>query len=189
VLGNDSESFDNKIALCLDCHKEYDANKTVESYNNMLELKRRLFAELRAKKALSGESIERELATVVQQLSQVRDEELSGLEKLSYDSLKVSQKVDITPLRKRIEADVTSYYPYCKQCFKDIDATGVSFDIVCLTVKKSYLKLKTGGLDKEAIYEKLTDWLVSKTHVSRVACGIMVSFFVQNCDVYDEISK
>lgn len=189
VVGDDSESFENKIALCLDCHTEYDANKTVESYNEMLELKRRLYAELRAKKELSGENIEAELTTVVKQLSEVSDEDLDGIGKLSYESLKVSQKVDIFPLRKRIESDVTSFYPFCRQRFKDIDSTGTKFNIICLSVKKSYLKLKSKGLGKEEIFEQMTDWLVSKTHASRAACGIMVSFFVQNCDVYDEISK
>lgn len=40
VLGDDSECFENKIALCRDCHKEYDEHKTVEKYYDMLNLKR-----------------------------------------------------------------------------------------------------------------------------------------------------
>ena len=125
----------------------------------------------------------------VKQLSEVSDEDLKGIGKLNYNSLKISQKVEMVPLRKRIEADVTSYYPFCRQCFKEIDETGTLFDIICLSIRKSYLKLKSEGLDKEEIFEKMTDWLVSKTHASRVSCGIMLSFFVQNCDMYDEISK
>ena len=189
MLGDDSESYENKIALCYDCHTKYDANKTVESYNEMLELKRRLYTELRAKKEISGENIEKELTIVVEHLSEVSDEDLEEVGKLSYDSLKVSQKVEIVPLRRRIEADVTSFYPYCRQCFKEIDGTGTRFNIICLLVKKSYMKLKSEGLDKEKIFEQMTDWLISKTHASRVACGIILSFFVQNCDVYDEIPE
>lgn len=188
VDGVDSESFENKIALCKNCHDEYDAKKTVESYNQMLELKRRLYAELKAKKMLSDENIEAELTAVVKELSKARQEDLDGSGSLNYSSLKISQKVDIVHLCKRIEGDVSAYYPFCKQKFKEVDSTGCSFDIVCLSVKRGYKKLKKEGLDKETIFEKMTSWFVAKTHASYNACAIMVSFFVQNCDVYDEIS-
>ena len=189
VDGDDSEAFENKIALCKNCHDEYDAKKTVESYNQMLELKRHLHSELKAKKMLSEENIEDELTAVVKALSTAKQEDLNGIGSLNYSSLKVSQKVEIVHLCKRIEGDVTAYYPFCKQKFKEVDTTDSSFNIVCLSVKKGYLKLKKDGLDKETIFEQMTNWFVSKTHASYNACAIMVSFFVQNCDIYDEISK
>lgn len=189
VDGEDSESFENKIALCKDCHDEYDAKKTVESYKKMLELKRHLHSELKAKKMLSGENIEEELTTVVRLLANVSQEELDGIGSLNYSSLKVSQKVEIPHLRKRIEGDVASFYLFCEQKFKETDPTGDSFDIVCTSVKKSYKKLKKERFDKESIYEQMTNWFVSKTHASYNACAIMVSFFVQNCEIYDEIPK
>ena len=46
VDGENSESLDNKIALCRDCHKIYDDDTTEVSYNQMLELKRKLAVEL-----------------------------------------------------------------------------------------------------------------------------------------------
>lgn len=187
VDGEDSEAFENKIALCKNCHDEYDAKKTVESYNKMLELKRHLYSELKAKKMLSVENIEDELTDVVRKLSTASQVDLDGAGELNYSSLKVSRKVDIVHLRKRIEGDVTAYYPFCRQKFKEIDTSGCGFNVVCLSVKKSYLKLKGEGLDKETIFEQMTNWLVSKTHASYNACAIMVSFFVQNCDIYDEI--
>ncbi len=189
VDGDSSESFENKIALCKDCHDAYDAHKTVDSYNEMLELKRRLNLELKAKKMLSGENIEDELTAVIKSLSCANNEDLEGAERMRYDTLQVSQKVDIPYLCKRIEGDVTSYYPFCRKKFKEIADAGDKFTIICLSVKKNYLKLKAQGLDKEEIFEQLTDWLESKTHAGRNACEIMISFFVQNCDVYDEISK
>lgn len=189
VDGDDSEAFENKIALCKNCHDEYDAKKTLETYNEMLDLKRRLHSELMAKKMLSDENIEDELTEVVQGLAGASQDDLEKIGEMSYSSLKVSQKVDILHLRKRIENDVTSYYPFCKQKFKEKDPTGDGFNVICLSVKKSYKKLKKEGLEKEAIFEQMTNWLVSKTHASYNACAIMVSFFVQNCDIYDEISK
>ena len=76
----------------------------------MLDLKRRLHSELMAKKMLSDENIEDELTEVVQGLAGASQDDLEKIGELSYSSLKVSQKVDILHLRKRIENDVTSYY-------------------------------------------------------------------------------
>ena len=189
VDGDNSEAFENKIALCKDCHDNYDSNKTVASYNDMLDLKRRLHLDLLAKKMMSGENIEDELSSVVRSLSSATAKELEDWDQLSYSSLKVSQKVDIPLLCKRIEGDVTSFYPYCRQKFREIDSSGSQFEIICMTVRRGYLKLRKQGLGKEEIFEQLANWLVSKTHASKNACEIIVSFFVQNCDVYDEISK
>ena len=52
VLGENSESFENKIALCRDCHKEYDEHKTVEKYNAMLKLKKKLFCVVKSSRSL-----------------------------------------------------------------------------------------------------------------------------------------
>ena len=152
VDGDNSEAFENKIALCKDCHDNYDANKTVASYNDMLDLKRRLHLDLLAKKMMSGENIEDELSIVVMALSSATAEELDDWGPLSYTSLKVSQKVELPLLCKRIEGDVTSFYPYCRQKFREIDTSGSQFDIICLTVRRGYLKLKEKGLGKDVAF-------------------------------------
>ena len=36
-LGSDSESFENKIALCKDCHNQQDYHTTAEDYLKLLE--------------------------------------------------------------------------------------------------------------------------------------------------------
>ena len=38
-LGSDSESFENKIALCKDCHNQQDYHTTVEDYLKLLKKK------------------------------------------------------------------------------------------------------------------------------------------------------
>lgn len=39
-LGDNSESYDNKIALCQDCHKTQDFHTTKEDYINLLNIKK-----------------------------------------------------------------------------------------------------------------------------------------------------
>lgn len=68
VDGDSSESLENWIALCHDCHTRYDEQKTVVGYQQMLDLKRHLAAELKAKKAIAGERVEDDLDNAINSL-------------------------------------------------------------------------------------------------------------------------
>jgi len=189
VDGDDSESLDNKIALCHDCHTKYDDNTTEVSYGKMLDLKRRLAVGLKAKKEISRESIEENIVKAISVLSGMKKEDLQGSEELAYKSLKVSQKIEDYTLCVDIENRVTKYFNFVKESFKRFDPNGDRFELICVSVKKVYLKLKTQSLSQNEIFDMITDWFVAKTHGTKTVCEIMTSFFVQNCDIYDEISK
>lgn len=189
VDGDSSETLENWIALCHDCHKRYDEQKTIVSYQQMLEMKRRLAAELKAKKAIAGERIEDELDKAIKSLVNLDKKKLEEAGKLGYEAMTVREKIpDDEVLCLNIEDKVTLFFNYIAAQFKLHDPSGIHFELICTSVKKVYLTLKVASLGKSAIFEKITDWFVSKTQSPRHICEIMTSFFVQNCDVY-EISK
>lgn len=186
VDGDSSESLENWIALCHDCHTRYDELKTIVSYQQMLDLKRRLAAELKAKKAIAGERIEDDLDKAVKSLVNLKKDELEKVGHLGYEAMAVREKVpDDEVLCLNIEDKVTRYFNYIVAQFKLQDPSGVRFDLICTSVKKVYLTLKVANLSKSDIFEKITDWFASKTQAPRHICEIMTSFFVQNCDVYE----
>ena len=178
-----------EIALCRNCHKIYDDNTTEVSYNQMLELKRKLSVELKAKKEISSVLIEDDIVKVISVLTSMNKEDLDKSGNLEYKSLAISRKVEDYILRSDIESKVTQYFNYVRDCFKRYDANGDRFELICHNVKGLYLKLKADKLTQHEIYDTITDWFVSKTQGTRSACAIMTSFFVQNCDIFDEISK
>lgn len=189
VDGENSESLDNKIALCRDCHKIYDDDTTEVSYNQMLELKRKLAVELKAKKEISSVLIEDDIVKVISVLASMNKEDLDKSGNLEYKSLAISRKVEDYILRSDIESKVTQYFNYVRDSFKRYDVNGDRFELICHNVKGLYLKLKADKLAQHEIYDAITDWFVSKTQETRSACAIMTSFFVQNCDIFDEISQ
>lgn len=189
VDGDNSESLENKIALCRDCHKIYDTNTTEVSYTQMLELKRELSNRLKTKKEISHEIIEEDIAKAIEQLVDLDVKELDKVGQLEYNALNVADKVkEDFVLRCEIEDCVIRYFNYVRQLFKNLDPYGTKFELLCISVKKLYLKLKQEQLSQNDIFEELTEWFISKTRASRSVCQIMTSFFVQNCDVY-EISE
>lgn len=189
VEGDNSESMENKIALCLNCHTIYDDHKTEAKYKEMLELKRKKAAELKAKHILAKANLEEDLGNAIVALVKLDAKELKNAGKLKYKSLMVKQKVEDQLLCSSIENQVTRYFPLINTRFKMLDSTGLRHEIVCKSVNLEYKKLTQLNLTQDQIFEKITDWFESKTCVSRPACEIMTSYFVQKCDIYDEISK
>ena len=68
---------------------------------------------------------------------------------------------------------------------------GVSFNIIRAEVNAVYKKLEAIGLDQEEICDELSNWFLDsfgfgKSH--RTAAYIVVSFFIQLCDVFEPFS-
>ena len=58
-------------------------------------------------------------------------------------------------------------------------------DTIYSQVKTYYIKLKRDGLDQAQIFSALTEWIKKTSNSdSTEVSEIIVSFFVQNCEVY-----
>lgn len=190
VLGENSECFDNKIVLCRDCHKEYDEHKTIEKYNTMLNLKKKLLQNSKAQTALSHNVVEKELLDVVQQISSLStaSDLKSEMEPLSYTVMNVKEKIPSNKfLRNEVENLVSNYFIYLKDLFKSLDE--ISFETIASSFRHSYWQAKKENLDQEEIFESLVNWVKSKTRCSSTIARILVSYFIQSCDVYGKISR
>ena len=117
------------------------------------------------------------------------------LAKLRMDALKVRQKIEPTNklLIDSITDDITHYYNYIEGLFADIDGReSGTFDRIASEVRLAYQKIKNEGLSQEAVVEYMTNWLKEKLPVgqrNQMAISAVISFFVQNCEVFDEISE
>lgn len=191
VAGINSEDTLNKIALCHECHKFYDDNKTVESYDEMFDLKAEKHKALIAKKMIANLNIESELSTIISRIGRLTDDEVDSLEKLEYKALKISDKVEeeYRLLRRRIENEVLLYFSFIKQEFSNQPIGSFAFDTIASNVRHAYFLLRDKGLDKREINKQMVAWFVRKTNCEIEACQIMVSFFVQDCEIYEELPK
>ena len=73
----------------------------------------------------------------------------------------------------------------------DRDGTG-DFNLIASEVKLAYQKLDNGLLSQDEIVNGLSEWIKNKSGVGSKnmrACHIVVAFFIQNCEVFREISK
>ncbi len=191
-LGASCEDFENKIALCRDCHALYDANTTKEEYLKILNIKKSLLAAESTKVSIATKDIEEELILIIETLSSATDEKILE-QALKYKGIKIAKKVEneYHLLRRKIESNVYTYYGIIKENMRNLsDENKLNFDLVASEVRTVYLKAKEFTNDKVMIFESLVQWLQTKMfQASRESCEAMISFFVQNCEVFDEISE
>lgn len=188
LLGDNSEDFQNKIALCPICHKKYDTNKSREEYERLVKIKKKKYSLLLTKENMTKQCLEDDIVSVLDAISNISDEIFDGIEK--YTALKISQKIDAkhTALKRKIENYVSDYYLFIEEQLKNLDAKGLKFNRIKAQIHSVYTQREFD--DPEDIFRLIVEWIKSKNNLlDDTACEIVVSFFVQNCEVFDEISK
>ena len=191
-LGDTCEDFENKIALCKTCHGYYDDHTTKEEYLKILAIKKELLTINKIQEKLSAEEIEEELLLIMEQLSNATDREIEEVS-LKYKGIKVANKIEeqYCLLRRRVEFNVCTYYGFIKDNMKNLsEQKRLNFDLLAAEIRTAYLKSAGNTEDKIIIFNSMVSWMKSKiTSASKEACEVMVSFFIQNCEVFDEISE
>lgn len=178
------DSPENLIALDADCAEKYLLNPTVDEYRHLWEIKAQLAKNYVAKQAVNGVQLEDDIRTVLDALSTIRD--TSELVALEYDALRIDEKFDAENfiLKNETQVQVVTYYRYIEKVFSNSNA---DFDMIASEIKVSSMKLEKAGLSQADVISQLSEWMRNKAGLgtdSRLACNIVVSFFIQNCEVF-----
>lgn len=187
IPGGDINGMENLLAACRKCHDDYDKYFTKDEFDKWVAIKDRLRRDRDIKQFFSKYTIEDEIRVVIEKLVDIESDETDF--RLDYKALRIEEKLfnSVTfILKKSIENDVVDYFYLIQSAFKEIDKLYPGkFDLLSSQIKTFYLKCNEGGHSKQMIYHHLVNWLNNKTsNTSPKACEIILSFFIQNCEVY-----
>lgn len=189
-LGNNCEDFENKIALCVSCHQTQDLHTTVDEYIRLLNIKKHCLEKTVLHDTTSTLGLEIEIQKVVEKLTQLLD---SDLAELNYEPVPIANKFTNQEvlLKFKISSYVTYFYPYIRDCFKNLDGkNGFNLQVLSGQIHNAFLKMDTISKNKADIFSEIVEWIKNKTQSdSQEACEAIVSFFVQNCEVFYEITE
>ena len=134
--------------------------------------------------------LELEISDIVKKVCSLREDEMA---RLNYTPVKLTKKfsADEFLLKTQIGMYVTSYYPYIRDCFKEVEGVnGFRLTALSLQINSCFTKMEGISDNKADIVDKLVEWVMAKTlSTSRDACEAVISFFVQNCEVFHEITE
>lgn len=187
------DSDENHMALCTLCALDYEADPTLEVFEQLEKIKRTLVQQNVLHQSLENIDLEEEISHIIIGLIDMTVE--AGLVPLNMSALRVEQKIhkENRLLINSISDDVVRYYKFIEEQFRDADSrVSNTFERVASEVKLAYEKLEGTDLAQEQVYEELIAWTMRKLQYSerhRLAARIVISFFVQNCEVFHEVSK
>jgi len=178
------DSPENLIALDEECSNRYLISPTVEEYKKLREIKDVITRNFAAKSAVNAVQLEDDIRTVLDALSQIRS--TSELVQLEYDALHIEEKFEPENfiLKNETQVQVVMYYRYIEKVFSESDS---DFDTIAAEIKISSQKLEKAGLPQSEVIVQLSEWIRNKACLSsnqQLACNIVVSFFIQNCEVF-----
>lgn len=191
-LSQDVNHPNNIIALCQACHDELDNPRTVEEYRELVDFKKNCIEKNTAKKEWRAHPLEKEISIIIDALYQ---------EKLPHDDChisynpktienKVGNHLDLLTKRK-IQAYVLNYFSIVKKHLSNADQKfpNVS-EHISQQIRIHYLALQKQGVSKQVIFDSLSGWVKQKTGLKSIdAPEIIVAFFIQNCEVFEDASK
>ena len=186
------DSVDNLIALCPDCAAAYIHNPTPQEYERLLQKKNEIVRIHAGKIAASGSDLEKEIVEIIKAVIGINKR--TQLKRFS-DPVKVKDKIrpEFYALQQEMEDRVVKYYPFIEEKFSALDGiNGASFNVIRSEVNVVYQKLEAAGMNQEEICDELSNWILESFSFGsshKTAGYIVVSFFIQLCDVFRPIKE
>lgn len=189
-LGENSETFENKIALCKECHGTQDYHTTIEDYLCLLNKKKACLLETALHDATITLGLEMEIEEVIRFICEFKE---SDIAKLNYQAIPITNKFlpNEVAMKSKVLGYVLTYFVYIRDLFNRMDKTnGFNFDVLSGQIHACFLKMNSTNASKYEIFEQMVEWINNKTkRTSRNACEAIVSFFIQHCEVFNEITE
>lgn len=189
-LSKDPNHLDNLVCLCESCHTKFDKPRTVEEYQKLVLKKKDLIRLNNEKSIWKNTILENEIGQIIHSLAS-GDIDFEVDEMLNYDPLTIDKKTDdsITILTKRkIHRNVQDYYHIIRQKFVDLDnETPLTTETISTQIKSHYLLLskRNESTNQKEIFDGMVNWLKRQTNqTTHDASEIVVSYFIQNCEVF-----
>lgn len=188
----DLDSLDNKILLCRDCAGEYLVDPSAGEYRTLVMKKRQHRDDMSLQDKMDDISVEKGIREILDALADMKRPP-QPIDSSKWEAYRVDKKIpdDNGCLQDRVTYWVLRYYRYIESQFKQTERTPpLRFKKVKNEVSQCFETLDEANLPQNDIFEYLVKWLEDQTDChNRDALEAMISFFVQNCEVFNATSE
>lgn len=183
-------SYENLIAMCHDCFQSY-VFKHTKAEEKELQVMKKLQSDARStRRTLDEVAIEKGITKVIDNLGKVKPNQLLTL---NYDAVSVPEKINEDLhlfLVHEVTGHVARYFLFIEKTMQDLERRKLfSDDLFRAQIKESYRKLAEKKNSPELIYSALSERLRSITKQDIRFCSIVISYFIQSCEVFDATTK
>lgn len=187
---NKLATVDNLIALCPKCHAAHLLKNSKQVTNHLRDVKNLLSMHKKNLQLLDETALEKGLIGVIGCLKKLKETDLGDP---SYDPKQLREKIDpsvYTSLFISVNNFVTMYFLRLKEIMINLDKRDeIDFEEIQDQMKAIYRRLKKNNKSKMEIFKEITGKVHRVTMQDDIYCQIVVSYFIQSCEVFDATAE
>lgn len=187
-VGDDSPN--NKMVLCRNCYEEFIADKTGEIAKKLQVIKRNMLIDNMYADTIDEITIEQEIEQVLDSLTSIKS--AKDLQLLNYAPVKVEKKIpEDFLLCDKVKGYVVRYFNHVADKLKQLNSENkLKYVLIGSEIKTVYLAFEQLNYSQSEIFDLMTNWLMGKTGCNKKeACEIVIAYYIQNCEVFNEVAE
>lgn len=175
------------IVLCVDCAREID-KCSEDDKKALIAQKNELTVMSEVRDVVARQVLERQIEDLLREIDGVDATEDT---QLKQTPIEVDKKIQEKRLRDRVRADVTQLYDAVNSSLDRLSGESkLNVDKFAKSIKRMYEDASEKSVSQSDIYNSLVDVLFERTgRRYREAAAVVISYFVQRCEVFDEITE
>lgn len=184
-----ASTIDNLLAVCPQCQATYTLDENNKKLMKELKgIKSVLSDHQQSVDMLESLNLDKGITNVIKKAAKLGEKDLKDA---SLDPKEIKQKLNPTEdaaLYYTVNGYVTVYFRKIKEIMTNLDKRGeIDYEEVQNQIHAIYLRLKKKKKSRIEIFNEIADKIHRITLQDDIYCKIVVSYFVQSCEVFDAI--
>ena len=180
----------NLLAVCPHCFATYQLNYSKKLSKELQAIKSVLSTHKKTVYLLDELPLEKGIVGVIKRIKQLGEKDLANA---SLDPKEIRQKInpaDNATLYNVVSNYATTYFQQIDDIMKNLDKRkDVDYEEIQDQINALYRKLKKTKKSQFEIFNEITGKIRRVTLQDDIYCQIVVSYFIQKCEVFDAITK
>lgn len=182
-------TVENLLALCPHCYATYSIDDNAKICKELNGVKKILVAHQQSVQLLDDLPLEKGIVGVISEVKNLKEKDLADA---SLDPKEIKQKLkpaDNMALYITVNTYVTTYYVKLREIMMNADKRGdIDYDEVQDQMHAIYKRLKKAKKTKVEIFNEIAQKIHKVSLQEDIFCQIVVSYFIQSCEVFDAIT-
>lgn len=183
-------TVENLLALCPHCYATYSIDDNAKICKELNGVKKILVAHQKSVQLLDDLPLEKGIVGVISKVKNLKEKDLADA---SLDPKEIKQKLkpaDNMALYITVNTYVTTYYVKLREIMMNADKRGeIDYDEVQDQMHAIYKRLKKTKKTKVEIFNEIAQKIHKVSLQEDMFCQIVVSYFIQSCEVFDAITQ
>ena len=171
--------------LCKPCAERYELSHTAAEVELLRNNNRSIAAREVVDAGMAPLGLDSKIADLLHEINDNLG--ASATSDTTYDVVPLKLKINEPGLLYSCRDQMALYEHVVRDQAKILADQGrLDFDLMCHQFHGAWIAMRKSGLTQYAMWERLVEWVETHTNADKYVCGIIVSFMVQRCEVFDK---